>query len=92
MPIFQDRFCFQNAVSYEKRYVLDCEGLLCEMHSFGQASSITIPMNISPQWMETIPRFKCSRERILIVMILWRKIAVAEVTEKPETNLLEFAV
>ena len=43
------RRCLLNAVSYENGYVLDCEVLVCEMHSFGQACSVTIPMNINPQ-------------------------------------------
>ena len=45
----------------------------CEMPSFDQACSITIPMNINPQWkiaFETIARWKYSRKRILIAMIL----------------------
>ena len=47
-----------------------------EKPSFGQACSISIPMNINAQWkiaLETIPRLKLSPERILIAMDLWRK-------------------
>ena len=61
--------CLQNDILW--LYLLDCK-----MPSFGQACSITIPMNISPQWkisLETIPRLKCCRERIRIALALWRK-------------------
>ena len=75
-------------------YILDCEVMFCVMPSFGKACSITIPMNINPEWkisLGMIPCLKCSRERILISMTLRRKTDVAVViTAKPVTNFLQF--
>ena len=60
------------------------------MPSFGQACSVTIPMKIQAQWkigLETIPRLKLSRERVLIAIALRRKTAVVVINSKAETNL-----
>ena len=60
--------CLQNGILW--LYVLDCE-----MPSFGQACSITNPMDINPQWkteFKTIPDLTFSGERIFIVMALAR--------------------
>ena len=74
---FEHYYCLQNGILW--LYLLDCK-----MPSFGQACSMTIPMNINPQWqtgLETIPGLRCSRERILIAMALWEKLKHAVVTE-----------
>ena len=83
---FQHHCFVQNRVLW--LYVLDCNVLFCKMPSFGQACSMTIPMNINLLWkitLDTIPCLKCSRERIRIAIAL-RK------TAKPETKFLQFAV
>ena len=78
---------FFSDVTWKPRIVLFKNGILwlylpdCEMPSFGQACSITIPMNTSLQWkiaLETIPRLKCSLKRIVIAMALCRKIKHAD--------------
>ena len=54
------------------------------MPSFGQACSITIPMNINPQWkiaLKAILCLKFSRWRILIAMAVRRNIRDAVVTK-----------
>ena len=70
-------------VSYDL-YVLDCE-----MPSFCQACSITIPININPQWKIVLQKIPClcSRERILIAMALRRKIKLAILTKLVTANL-----
>ena len=70
-----------------KLYVLDCE-----MLSFGQACSITIPMNINPQRkiaLKTTHLLKSSREKI-IAMALWRKLKHVPVTKIVTGNLKRF--
>ena len=82
---FQQRCCFQNGMLW--RNVLEWDMLLCELPSFGQACSITIPMAINLQWkivLEAIPCLKCSRKRILIAMTQRRKTVVADIDSKPE--------
>ena len=91
-PKYEHHCCLQNGVL--RQYVLDSNVLFCKMPSFGQACSITIPMNINPQWkiaLKTIPPLKCSRERILIAMALRRKTVVAEIFTANKTKSLHFA-
>lgn len=79
-PEFEHHFCLKNGTLQINIYVLDCE-----MLSFGQVCSITIPMNIKIA-LKTIHLLKSSRE-IIIAMALWRKLKRVVVTKIVTGNL-----